>query len=180
MEVAPPSAHQRGITLIELTIALAVAAALLAMAAPSWRPLAEGSAIQAARSEMVAMLNYGRLTAARTHLPTRICPTLDDSNCSGDHTGWAEGYMLFLDDDNDGVHDPDERILRTARPQGKGFVIHSSPGRRILRFSNDGSAWGSNATLRFCSQAHPARNRGIVLYGTGRTRLTEGESIRCG
>jgi len=183
MQVVRLPARSRGFTLLDLLTTLTVSLVLVGVGIPSWQAMVESNAIGSARSQMTAILALGRLTAVKYNQATTLCPTLDGESCSGDYTAWHQGYMLFLDDDRDRQLDAGETVLRRLQGASRGVRIVSSSGRRSIRFDADGSAWGSNLTLRFCGQSGDRTNKGIVLYGTGRTRLsdtlTDGSAIRC-
>lgn len=184
MEVATPTtARQRGLTLLELLTTLAVAIVLVGIAIPSWGYLTQGNALLSARNQMRTLLAQARLAAVTHNQPVTLCPSIDRVSCSNDHTTWHQGYLLFVDNDGDKQMDPGERLLRAANIAEQGILIHSSPGRRAIRYARDGSAWGSNVSIRFCVPSAPDRNKALVLYGTGRTRLSDrlgdGSRVHC-
>lgn len=183
MEVAPPTARLRGLTLLELLTTLAVAIILIGIAIPSWGYLTQENALRSARNQMRTLLAQARLAAVTHNRPVTLCPSNDNASCSNDHTAWHQGYLLFVDNDGNKQKDPGERLLRAADIAESGILIHSSPGRRAIRYARDGSAWGSNVSIRFCMPSAPERNKALVLYGTGRTRLSDrlgdGSPVRC-
>ena len=183
MQVVRLPARSRGFTLLDLLTTLTVSLVLVGVGIPSWQAMVESNAIGSARSQMTAILALGRLTAVKYGQTAFICPTLDGNTCSGDYTAWHQGYMLFLDSDNDRQHDAGERVLRHHQSLPRGVLIHTSSGRPYVRFKPDGSTGGRNVTLRFCGQSGDRTNKSIVLYGTGRTRLSDtlpdGRPVTC-
>ncbi len=176
----PPNA---GFSLLQWISTLAVGAILLTIAIPQWGHLADNNAILTAQSDMLAMLQMGRLKAVIERQRTTLCPTDDHIHCNGEYQAWHKGYMLFIDLDGDKARDPNESLIRVNSPIAPHIRLQSSKGRRLIRYQTDGSAWGSNVTLRFCSDPRPSLNRAIILYGGGRARLSKtlsnGKPVTC-
>lgn len=172
-----------GFSLLQLILTLAIGSILLTLAVPQWGRLTENNAIAAARSDLSAVLQLARLTAVTDQQTITLCPSSDQANCNNDYTAWHLGYILFADTDGDKSRDADEALIRVGSAGHPGVRIHSSKGRRAIRYRADGSAWGSNVTLRFCSNNHAALNRALILYGSGRLRLSDtlsnGKPVTC-
>jgi len=184
MDVAlSPNTRSRGFSLIQLISILGIFASSLSLAIPRWTGLIQSNNVQSSRAEMMTLLNYSRSKAVLMGKPVTLCPTSDQENCNNDFTLWHEGYMVFSDRNGNRSRDSGEPILQLSKLQHKGIKIHSSTGRRSIRFDTDGSAWGSNLTLRFCTTNRIQNNRSILLYGTGRPRfsryLSNGDPVIC-
>ena len=183
MDVAELPARTRGLTLLELLTTLVMALVVLGLAVPAWSSFIQRNAINTARSEMRTALGMARLAAVQHGRHVTLCPTVDRNSCLQDHTRWHTSYMVFLDEDGNYQRDSDEPLLRLFTPTTTGISIHSSHGRKAIRFASDGSAWGSNVTLRFCSGHNADLNLSLILYGTGRTRssdrLADGSRVLC-
>lgn len=182
MDVEHRPARARGFTLIELVTTLSLALVLLAVGVPLWRTIAQNNSLAVASNQMRSILALARNTAVTQQVPATLCPTRDQSTCSNDYTAWADGYMLFIDTDGDRTRSPNETIVRLITPAASGVQIHSSSGRKALRYGADGGAWGSNATLRFCTPGNH-QNRALILTGSGRVRKSDttssGQPVTC-
>ena len=172
MEVTNLPSRSRGFTLVELLVTLAITILLTGLAIPSLRETLHDNTIGSGRSQLTTLLNLARSTAIRRGLSVTLCPSDDGSACSDDWRGWHRGMLLFEDPNRNRQRDVGEAVIRRQESQPQ-LIIHSSPGRRSIRYSPDGAAWGSNLTLRICSRAGRGRNRALVLYGTGRVRPAE-------
>jgi len=183
MEVFTAPARLRGLTLVELIATLAVALILLGVGIPAWGNLAQSNAITVARNQMQSTLMHARLRAIQLDRHVTVCPSLDQTSCSSDHTAWSKGYITFIDADANRQRDRGETLIRVSQAARSGIQIHSSSGRKSIRFGSDGNAWGSNLTLRFCSPRNVKYNRTILVYGTGRSRLSrtmsDGSAVFC-
>ena len=79
--------HRRGFTLIEIIIALAVAAIVLATAAPAFGALIEKKRLDGAASRLVADVQFARAEAARRHESVFLSLHGTQSGCYLLHTG---------------------------------------------------------------------------------------------
>ncbi len=182
MEVHRLAARVRGFSVIELIVALAVMIALILIAVPNWRHLQAKQQLNGAQQQIARLLHMARSAAVERRQPTVLCPSRDGTTCHRDHLAWHDGALLFVDADNDRVHDRDEATLGVM-PAARGVKIHSSRGRTSIRFRSSGDAHGSNLSLRFCSPLDTRLNRALILYGSGRLRnarhLPGGSTVRC-
>jgi len=95
-------ASSRGFTLVELIVALAVAAILLAMAVPSLGDLLRNNRLAAANNELVTSLNVARAEALRRGRPVTVCASADQRSCASSNN-WATGWVVFEDTVNTGA-----------------------------------------------------------------------------
>lgn len=159
----------RGLTLIELAIAMAVVALVLGLAIP---PLQELLARQALGVGGMAWRDAHAL--ARSHaimqrVPTAICPSHDHQTCAGTRT-WQQGWILFEDRDRNRARSPNERLLRVFNTL-PNLDMRSTAGRQVLTYHPNGRADGSNLTMAIC-HARLARIEGrrLIMSNSGRFR----------
>lgn len=104
---------QRGFTLIELMVAIAMVAILSAVAAPSFSDMMVRSAIRSASSDLGADLNVARAEAIRIGGRVTICPRTSPTamTCGSD---WAQGWLVFREAGaaNIGTFEGSDRLLR--------------------------------------------------------------------
>ena len=103
---------QRGFTLIELMIALAILAILIRVAAPSMRDMLVNSRLQGASSDLVADLSLARGTAAAKGQRVTICQysivtSPSEIKCTAGST-WQDGWIVFVDADSNGTYNGPE------------------------------------------------------------------------
>ncbi len=80
--------HQRGFTLVELMVTVAVIAIVGAIAAPSFRNLILGSRLTGAANEMIAILQTARMTAVGQRATVTVCPSSAGTACGGLGSRW--------------------------------------------------------------------------------------------
>ncbi|CAM5512817.1 GspH/FimT family pseudopilin [Rhodanobacter lindaniclasticus] len=158
---------QRGFSLIEQVMVLAITGILTGIALPSLHGLLSRNRLQVAQSDFITALQHARSTAATSGKRTLFCPSVDGRQCSGDDH-WQQGWLLGHDTDGD--HQPDGRPSHVRAAYAAGIRILSSSGRRDVRFQADGSAGGSNLTLLFCEPGRDGPVLSVVVSNAGRVR----------
>lgn len=169
---------QRGISLIEQIMILAIIGTLAGVALPSLRHVLGRNRLQVAQSDFMTALQHARSRAATSGKRTLFCPTPDGRQCSGG-TRWEHGWLIGHDTDGD--HQPDGGPSYT-RAAYAGLHITSSRGRHDVRFQPDGSAGGSNLTLVFCEPGSKRSALAVVVSNAGRVRgapATPAQTARC-
>ena len=158
-----------GVTLIELLIVLSIIAVLSAMAAPALGNLKQAGASRSARSALSVAINQARISAAMRRQQVVVCPSADQNGC--DHNlRWHNGWLVFLDGNRNGEHEPGEEIIALNQAQPSGIAILGSSGRHRIRYQPDGTADGSNLTLTFCDGRGASEARSLVMNNSGRLR----------
>jgi type IV fimbrial biogenesis protein FimT len=159
----------RGLTLVELLVALAVLAVLLGLAAPSFGRIAAGQRASAAVNTLVASFQQARMRALARAGHVGLCPSSDGLACSGG-LDWHRGWLGWDDLDGDRRLDPDEPVHARHEALPEGVAATSSVGRPRLHYGPDGSADGSNLTLTVCLAQAPGLGRVVVVNNAGRPR----------
>lgn len=159
--------RQRGVTLIEQIMVLAIIAVFMGFAAPPLRQLLSRNELRAAQTDFIAALQRARAAAVMDGSHTLFCPTLDGSSCS-DTMRWENGWLLGHDGNRD--DQPDGGPLRVGQGYAGKVAIYSSGGRHVVRFHPDGSASGSNVTLLFCQPSNASGALVVVVSNAGRIR----------
>jgi len=162
-----PSRRQRGISLIEQIMVLAIIAVLMGIAAPPLRQLLSRNELRVAQTDFIAALQHAREAAVMGGRPTLFCPTRDGSSCS-ESTRWESGWLLGRDSNRD--DQPDGGPLHVGQGYAGQVAIYSSGGRHVVRFHPDGSASGSNITLLFCQPSSASEALVVVVSNAGRIR----------
>lgn len=85
-----------GFTLLELMIAIAIAAILTGLAAPSMITVFRNNRVQTEQSSFVADLMLARTEAVRRGQPVSVCASTDGASCSSS-SSWQTGWITFVD-----------------------------------------------------------------------------------
>lgn len=127
-----PFRDERGFTLIELMIALAVAAIILVFAVPSFQAVINGNRLTAAANELLAGLQTARIESIRYHRRTVVCLSRNahsaTPSCAPAGARDADGWIAFVDGNRDGAYSAgSDTLLRTGRAP-RGILLLASPG----------------------------------------------------
>jgi len=157
-----------GFTLLEMLLAVAIAAILLIIGVPAFQDFGARQRMSTAMHALQSQLVLARNEAIRFNVPVIVCPGNLDHGCSDD-SDWSHGWIVFSDFNGDGQYQNLETVHRIEAGVEQ-LVVHSSSGRPRLRFYPNGSAPGSNGSITFCDWRGPAQARKLVISNTGRIR----------
>jgi type IV fimbrial biogenesis protein FimT len=181
----------RGITLVELLIALTIAAILLALGAPSFKRLLQSNNMSSgvntflsdarfARSEGVRL--GGKVIVCRSDDPEAAAPVCAADASNGGGKGWATGWVVFHDKDGDDGIDAGE-ILRVQAPISALDSILEDPSTATtkLKFTATGRMQAATGTkLDFGGDNYETSIKRVVCIGaSGRARIAGPGGTSC-
>ena len=164
--------RDRGFTFIELMIVFVVLILLLVMVAPAFQQMILSNRMVSEVYTLRATLNMARSEALTRRAPVVVCPTANGEECIADTVSWQQGYMAFVDTDNNSTPNPanpDEERLQFNTPE-IGMDIVFSNGNRRVRFDPSGDAAGFQGIFVFCDQRGQNFASGLVLTPVGAVR----------
>jgi len=188
-----------------LMVTLSIAAILLSVAVPSFQSAIATNRVAGLTNELTSALNLARSEAIVRARTVTVCRSADTDTaidndadpttgptCSVDAaTGWQDGWLVFVNPDEDGTVDADEIRLKVGQPavsnaviDGGGNAGDSTDGNfdKYVSYRPSGVSRGSvggnaNGTLTVCSP--PGKRRNIVISNTGRIRLERPVDAAC-
>lgn len=134
--------RQRGFSIVELMIALAVAAILLVVAAPSFRDALRRNKVSAASNALLADIAYARSEAINRGNIVSICPSSDQQTCTANGTAYENGWLIYTYAPGKGTPNtaysagPDNILLRAAN--ARDSVSVQALDKVILSFGSQG------------------------------------------
>jgi type IV fimbrial biogenesis protein FimT len=123
------STSQRGVTLVEAAVVIAILAILASSAAPSLRDLVDRRRLEGAASQLAADLQFARTEAVARHQPVRI--SFHGERCYVVHTGAAA--QCSCAGDGPATCSGDARQVRTVRlADGDRAVLQANVGSIVF------------------------------------------------
>lgn len=162
---------QQGFTLIELVVAIAVLAIMLAIGLPSFQGSLRSNRVATSTNDMLAALSLARTEAIRNTRGSAVCGSADGVACDGD---WSQGWLVFSDMDRNGALNAGEVVLRYTSVDQQLAV--GGPDADVLRFDARGrlhSDVGGQQSLSIASDPCPAGEmlvRAFTVTPTGQVR----------
>lgn len=163
--------YSAGVTLVELMVTVAVLAVVAAIAFPSFRGVLHSNRVATATNEVVASFALARSEAVRSSQGAGICASTNGSACDGT---WADGLMVWADQNGDGQFTAGETVLRFVA-FAEGFDV-DGPAQPFAFDGRGRRAGNSDAlALQPTDCAGGSYRRQITLSTTGQLRTTKGD-----
>lgn len=162
------ASFQRGVTLLEMMIVLAIIAIVMTVVAPNVQSILIKNRIAGDLNELSAIIQYARNTAIDEQATTTICPSSDFSTCSNT---WAQAKIVFIDANGNNQRDNEETLL-VSTTKSAGVLNVSGPSSPI-RFQDTGVT-STPASILFCHQSNAAKYaRAITVSLQGRVKTSK-------
>lgn len=169
MKGLPSSARpQRGVTLIELMVAISVLVILSTIGVPSLIEMVHGARVAVLANDLTLALNLARAEAVRRGEDVALCASTDGQNCGGD---WDQGWIVIGLRDGAPIGTPVQ--VWQPRWQDLGPTLGMDRGPRTIVFDNLGAS--RTGAVSFTIGLRPDTNlpaRQIELTAAGRPALT--------
>lgn len=166
---------ERGVSLIELMIALSLMAIMASIAIPSYQYLVTNNKITTHTNRLIGSLLLARSEAAKRGISVSVCRSNDPASATptcGTGSDWSDGWIVFEDLGADGSFtNGTDTVLRTEAAITSGNTIKSS-FTNFIRYTPEGRSnnWG-NYTI--CSKDNDSKyTREVDVSATGRPRVS--------
>lgn len=171
---------QRGFTLIELMVAVAILAILLAVGVPSFQSFIASSRLTTANNDLVGAITLARSEAIRRGSRVTVCKSANSTACTDDG-GWQQGWIVFIDTTRAGVNaevNTGETIVsRYEALTGSLTLVGDAGLANYISFAADGtvrqmSGAAQSGRIRVCNSSqlmdNSRRARDITITSAGR------------
>lgn len=169
--IPAPTAARRGFTAIELMSAIAIVCILLAIGIPSFASLIRSQRLTVASNMLFAAAGLARSEAVHRGRRVDLVP-------AGEHADWRDGWLVFVDENNNQrvdagetvvrrypAVDRDMRIIASFTDSKVQYVAFTGSGRTRTNASSQ-TAQSGNWRLELGDQS-----RKIVINFLGRPRV---------
>lgn len=165
-----------GFTLVELVVTLAVAAMLVAMAAPAFSTYIKNNRIIAATNHLVAQLQYARSEAVSKGQPVVLART------GATAKDLSKGWIIYTDGSatvgGSKYTASEDTLLKSFEGYGSSNITLNSnaAGNQWIAYSSRGLLWenpGVSVVIAVCDDRGVTQGRLITISPTGRSRVTD-------
>ena len=173
-------ARQSGFTLIELLVALAVVAVLVMTGIPSFADLIKNNRVSTQANALMRALQLARSEAVKRGGQVTVCKSANQTACitSGN---WEQGWIVFVDNDGDGVIDAGEDIVRVQATLPTSYTVKVGAnlddwvGYLPSGLTKGAGALG-NDTFKICADNNVNYSRHLIVSRSGRVRMQKGST----
>lgn len=180
-----PGRAARGFTLIELMIVLAIIAVMAGTGLPAMTSTIRSVQLTTASNDLLWSLFLARSEAIKRKTRVVVCKSADGLTCA-QAGGWQQGWLVFQDQDNDGLHDNGEAVLQRGAPLAADMKVTGNLNvARYVSYAPTGTTklvGGSfqAGTITLCRQSlEPADARQIIVSSSGRPRVQKVKVDEC-
>lgn len=171
---------ERGFTLIEMMITVALAAILISVAVPALNQFATNARQTGAVNDFVSTIHIARSMAITTNARVTVCASAGGDACEA--VSWDEGWIAFADANSNQFVDGTDAIV--ASGEGiEGVSIQSGEFGQSLQFRPNGRIAAGAGHFTVCDIRGAEHAKVIVMDLSGRPRLSsyraDGSSPNC-
>ncbi len=158
---------QKGVTLLEMMITLAILAIVLTVVAPSMQNFLIKNRITGEINEVSGVIQYARHLAIDEQTPVVVCPSTDFKTCG---TDWNNPKIVFIDSNADGDRNDAEDLLVTTTKASNSTKM-TGPNTDI-QFQDTGASTQA-FTIKICPNNNDAKfARAISVSLQGRVKVS--------
>jgi len=172
--------HLRGVTLIELMVAISVLVILTAVGVPNFESALNNTRLSSSANELGGAVQLARAESIRRNRSVVLCRSETLAACAAGNE-WS-AWIVFVDTNGDGAVSAGEEILKTgaisaplvmrasAAISSRGHIVSFMPNG-IARAADESALL--NAALAICvASTHPTQNaRELLIAFGGRTTV---------
>lgn len=164
-----------GFTIVEAMVTVAILGILIAIAVPSMTALIASNSLSSSANETLSAMMLARQEALRTARQVVVCKSSDSSSCSAG-SSWADGWIVFVDEDASGTRNGTEAVLRTAGV-AKGVSASGEAGLEDkVIYTPRGALTVAGGAPKIVFTVPNQKTRELQFTPTGRVSVVVGEA----
>lgn len=160
----------RGITLIDLMIAISLLMLIMSIGIPAFTHMLNINQQRTSTYALVRTLNYARQTSIDKLQSIVVCPTINHASCDED---WTQELMVFVDKDNNKERESSEELLKLTKVTAENQSLNwKSLRKNYIQYTATGGTNSQNGRFYFCNKTQQDEYRAqLIVYRTGRIRI---------
>ena len=174
---------QKGFSLVELIVTVAIAAIVVSVGIPSLQSSMRDNRQSTAINELSSALQMARSSAISRRERVTVCKSPDGLNCVADGAAsdWTQGWIVFADPNNPNVRDNAEEILHVHRAvRGNVTISGNATVADRVAFQPQGMLAGVPGTITHCDPRGVSHATGLVISRGGQIRFEgDGTQLIC-
>ncbi|WP_213478247.1 GspH/FimT family pseudopilin [Marinobacter lipolyticus] len=139
--------RNRGITLVELLVTLAIVAIVATQITPSFSRLLATSDRNSEIGELITLINVARNTAIYEQTTVTLCPIDETNRCNRD---WDLPLVAFRDPGRTRTVSDPSQIIRERQTNNIGTIRGATGIHTYFRFNASGLAYGAIGNITWC------------------------------
>lgn len=169
---------KQGFTLVELLLVLVIAGVILSFALPAYTQVKINNTLATSINDFNLALLVSRSEATQRNRNVTLCkstnPTESDPDCSTSNAVyWNQGWVVFIDTNNNGATDVGETIIRVGNPLETGYVLKATSGMaNKVVYSSTGEVSATGGFV-LCKDANTDYARVIRISTSGRIKIQD-------
>lgn len=184
-----PAPHNNGYTLIEVLVALTIAAILLIVAVPATRDIIDSAQRRSAINDLLGFMATARRQAVMTQQVMTVCPLTPENTCG---KNWNRPLSLFMDPLNQRKLTSITRLVRVLPAPETGTLNARSLSSSYFQYRPNGMMYSGLGNITWCPEsgdvhyaAHLIINKGGRLRigqdnnGDGIPERSDGHPVEC-
>ena len=168
---------RNGFTLIDVILTLSIISILISIALPSFSAYVKQAQVKTASNSLLEAINLTRTQAIMTNKRATIRKQNE----------WSEGWEIFIDTDNDGVRDVNEKLIQMQEKFNGIKIITNRPITNNVSYIGTGESRSASGTSGGGFQAGTfticptAKGKGVqlILARGGRIRVAKIDEEKC-
>lgn len=177
-----PSRDQRGFTLVELMVTLAIFGLLAMLAMPGLTPLLVQWQRDSVTRNMTTHFQQARSEAIKTSRRVVVCPLDPDQpteKCLADNQ-WKDGWLVFIDGNGNNRYDPSQAVTpENPDPSGDRLLSLQDSSAGISSIKSWATTTGNDGTVSVTTtkvQFLTFLPSGLLAAGRSRITITPSNS----
>ena len=170
----------QGFTLVELMIVLAIAAVLMALAAPSFNRIIQENSTRTQASRVVTSMNAARSSAVKNNTPVSVCENSSSiqDQCTASPSNSLSGWLVFTDINEDQDVDTDDIIVQVYDGLPSSYYVKDFTS--LTYFPDGTTSLGSDETILICPPDREEKYAwSISITTVGRPTMTRPAAGDC-
>lgn len=171
----------RGFALTELVVTLSVSAILLVVSVPAFNQVLASERLTGYANDIFAALVLARSEAIKRNQRVVLCKSSDDEKTCANTGGWEQGWIVFVDSDNNASRAVSELMVHKMPALPSGYTLNGNTSiSSYVSYDPQGmtklaSGAFQAGTFTLCPPVPAASGQGwkIVINASGRPRVSK-------